>query len=164
MCDKPFERPGYLVDGARKYPGQRKWTRARFIICVGCLAAAYDVDRRVVLSAPAMESRAVRWYGIVGRGDLMPPEPCAACGREVIRNADPLLKRVTCSAACSVSLTRTRNGNKGSGKPCEACGKPITTGRADTVTCSPACRQKAYRRRRAVRWSTPPSEAVGPGG
>lgn len=45
-----------------------------------------------------------------GRGALMSPTPCAACGLSVVRNADPLLKRVTCSPSCATSLTRSRNG------------------------------------------------------
>lgn len=80
----------------------------------------------------------------------MRPTPCAACGQPVIRNADPLLKRVTCSMACDSSLSRSRNGrqgNQGSGRPCETCGERITTGRADSRYCSPKCRQKAYRQR-----------------
>lgn len=149
MCDEPICGPAYLVRGARKHPGQRRWTGGQFLICGNCLACGYDVDRRVWLGIGTERDR-FRWHAIVGRGELMPPAPCAACGCEVIRNSDPLLKRVTCSAACSVSLTRTRNGNKGSGKPCETCGKPITAGRADSLTCSPACRQKAYRRRQAA--------------
>lgn len=80
----------------------------------------------------------------------MPPTPCVACGHPVIRNSDPLLKRVTCSFACDSSLSRSRNGregNKGSGQPCETCDEQITTGRADSRYCSSACRQKAYRSR-----------------
>ena len=135
----------YLVDGARKYPGQRRWTRARFTICVACHALGFDPQGHYHL--PGRERDRIRWSQVVGRGKEMPPTPCVACGLHVIRNADVLLKRVTCSPACATSLARIRNGNRGSGRPCQTCGEPITTGRADSRYCGSACRQKGYRLR-----------------
>jgi hypothetical protein len=130
----------YVVEGGIKYPRQRSWTRERFNVCAAC----HDLG-----PTPMSEwhTSRVRWYKVTGRGEVMEPTPCAACGLPVIRNADPLLQHVTCSHACTTSLTRIRNGNQGSGQPCQTCGKQITTGRADSRYCSPKCRQKAYRRR-----------------
>lgn len=133
----------FLVEGSIKYPRQRRWHPERFTICPDCHGRG---------PTPASEwyTNHVRWTLMPGRGEQMEPTPCAVCGIHVIRNADPLLKRVTCSHACTTSLTRIRNGNKGSGRPCESCGEPITTGRADSRYCGSACRQKAYRRRAAA--------------
>lgn len=150
LCgESKLDVPPYLVDGARKYPGQRRWTPGRLLLCRGCYEFGVDVETGLDRHANTREFEDARWYKIAGRGEPMPPTPCVACGQVVIRNSDPLLKRVTCSAACSVSLTRIRNGNQGSGQPCEICGTAITTGRADSRTCSAACRQKAYRQRKA---------------
>jgi hypothetical protein len=149
VCGTDELAVGYLVDGARQYPGGRRWTRTRLLICADCYAAGFDPENGYEIPA-ARERRRVRWYRLAGRGGQMEPKPCAACGQSVIRNTDPLLKRVTCSLACDSSLSRSRNGkqgNQGSGKPCETCGEPITTGRADSRYCGAACRQKAYRQR-----------------
>lgn len=145
MCGTDGLTLVYLVDGARKYPGQRRWTATRFTICEACHALGFDPQGRY--HSPGRERDRVRWSQVVGRGEQMPPAPCVNCGLHVIRNADVLLKRVTCSPACGTSLTRIRNGNRGNGQPCETCGEPITTGRADSQYCGSACRQKAYRRR-----------------
>ncbi|NUL05993.1 hypothetical protein HRW07_22730 [Streptomyces lunaelactis] len=140
---------GYLVDGYRQYPGGRRWTRTRLLICAGCYTAGFDPETGCEIPAARKRPR-LEWRQLAGRGHVMDPTPCAACGQSVIRNSDPLLKRVTCSLACDSSLSRSRNdreGNKGSGEPCEACGEVITTGRADSRYCGSACRQKAYRQR-----------------
>ncbi|GHA64064.1 hypothetical protein GCM10010330_16110 [Streptomyces tendae] len=140
VCATPFaDQPAHLVQGARWI--RRRWWRTPLQICTDCYTdqrGYWNNDHRTL---------PVKWLGLVGRGAPMPPTPCVSCGQPVIRNSDPLLKRVTCSQSCSVSLTRSRNGGKGSGQPCETCGEPITTGRADSRYCKPACRQKAYRRR-----------------
>lgn len=140
---------GYLTDGARKYPGMRRWTRARLLICHSCYTAGFDpATGYTVLST--REKPRLRWDRLAGRGKPIDPAPCAACGQPVVRNNDPLLKRITCSAACDSSLSRRRNGasdNQGSGQPCAMCGAVITTGRADARYCGTACKQKAYRRR-----------------
>ncbi|MGW5427919.1 hypothetical protein ACWET9_11965 [Streptomyces sp. NPDC004059] len=148
MCGTEDLDVVHLVDGGIKYPGQRRHYRARFNICSDCYAAGFTDSGS--MHPPGRERGRVVWHQVVGRGDLMPAAPCAACGQLVIRNDDPLLKRVTCSQSCSTSLTRIRNGNQGSGNPCETCGEPITTGRADSRYCSPACRQKAYRKRQSA--------------
>lgn len=142
MCSGVIEGPVYLVSGARKWG--RRWLSAQLGICGACYRLATP-------GAPAAtrEKPKVRWYDMTGRGEQQSAAACEACGRMVIRNADPLLKRVTCSHSCATSFTRSRNGNQGSGQPCEVCGTAITTGRADSRTCSPACRQKAYRQRKA---------------
>ncbi|MEU0038460.1 hypothetical protein [Streptomyces sp. NPDC006333] len=133
----------YLVQGSVKYPKQRSWYPERIHICRDCHGRGETpVDQWYV--------NHVRWTRVVGRGDLMPPTPCERCGLHFIRNGDPLLKRMTCSASCLTSLSDSRNasrGNKGSNQPCESCGEPITTGRADSRYCGSSCRQKAYRRR-----------------
>ncbi|MGW1503758.1 hypothetical protein ACWCQW_35400 [Streptomyces mirabilis] len=148
LCGDSFkDGPGYLVEGARKYPKQRRWWPGRFLICAGCYGFGHDPETGALRPEHMRELDGARWYRVVGRGEQMPPVPCAACGRPFIRNADPLLKRPTCSPTCSTDLTRIRNGNQGSGQPCEACGEQITTGRADSRYCGAACRQKAYRRR-----------------
>lgn len=146
MCESPLTGPGYLVDGATKHG--RKWWRAQLLICEACYTrGGPDPETGLTRAASLREAPRRRWSYLVGRGEQMPPAPCAACGQMVVRASDPLLKRVTCSRACSTSLTRSRNGGKGSGQPCETCGKQITTGRADSRYCGSACRQKAYRRR-----------------
>ncbi|MFC5803127.1 hypothetical protein [Streptomyces formicae] len=146
MCDADDLEVGYLVDGARKYKGQRRFWRERFVICGDCYRAGFTPEGGQW--PPGRQRDRIYWQDIVGRGEQMPPTPCANCGFQVIRSADPLLKRVTCSAACLTSLTRIRNGNQGSGQPCETCGDQITTGRADSRYCGSACRQKAYRQRK----------------
>lgn len=145
MCGAEDLEAVYLVDGGIKYPRQRRHYPTRFNICGDCYAAGFTENGYMYY--PGRERDRVQWHRVVGRGDLMPAAPCEHCGQLVIRNADPLLKRVTCSPSCLTSLTRSRNGNKGSGQPCETCGEPITTGRADSRYCGSACRQKAYRRR-----------------
>ncbi|RKS10032.1 hypothetical protein DFP74_5778 [Nocardiopsis sp. Huas11] len=146
MCMTPITGPAYLVDGALKH--RRRWTAELLLICGPCYTRGAPDPETGLLPAPAhRETPRVQWHGLVGRGEKLPPTPCAACGMVVVRNDDPLLKRVTCSRACSTSLTRSRNGGKGSGKPCQVCEEPVTTGRADSLYCSPACRQKAYRQR-----------------
>lgn len=130
----------YVVEGGARYHRQRAWTPERFHICGTC----YD---RGPTPVTEWGKGRVRWYQIPGRGEQMPPTPCEHCGVTFVRNADPLLRRMTCSATCLTSLTRSRNGNRGSGQACETCGEQITTGRADSRYCSSACRQKAYRRR-----------------
>lgn len=150
LCGDSFKTgPGYLVQGHRKYPGRRGWWPTRFLLCSGCYGFGYDSETGMLRDDHMRELDGARWTRVVGRGDEMPPTPCASCGRPFIRNADPLLKRPTCSDTCSTDLTRSRNGNQGPGGPCEVCAAPITTGRADSRTCSSACRQKAYRQRKA---------------
>lgn len=152
FCGTPGLEVGYLTDAARQYPGGRRWTRTRLLICSDCYEAGFDPETGYEVPS-ARERRRIRWYRLAGRGDLMPATPCANCGQSVIRNSDPLLKRVSCSLACDSSLSRSRNGklgNQGSGQPCETCGEPITTGRADSRYCGSACRQKAYRQRGAA--------------
>lgn len=124
----------------------------RFLICAGCYGKGCP-DPVTGLSRPdaARRTAAARWASLAGRGEVLPPAPCVACGLVVVRRAEKLLDGVTCSRACRTSLTRIRNGGKGSGRPCGACGKPVTAGRADSSYCGPPCRQKAYRRRTARR-------------
>lgn len=154
MCETTLDSPGYLVDGATKYG--RKWWRAQLLICQPCYTRGGPDPETGFTRSPALrEAPRYRWSYLVGRGKPMAPAPCAACGQMVVRASDPLLKRVTCSHSCSTSLTRTRNGGKGSGQPCETCGTPITTGRADSRYCGSACRQKAYRRRTRDRHPQP---------
>ncbi len=151
MCDGEFTGPGFLVDAARS-KGRRRWW-VRVLLCEPCYRRGFTTteDGRTVTAGFATRQRdRFEWFDLVGRGTEQPAAPCAACGRMVVRASDPLLKRVTCSQSCSVSLTRSRNGNNGSGNPCETCGEAITTGRADSRYCSPACRQKAYRERQAA--------------
>ncbi|MER6557230.1 hypothetical protein ABT300_05595 [Streptomyces sp. NPDC001027] len=148
MCDGEIAGPGFLVEAARS-KGRRRWG-VRELICEPCYRRGFSTteDGRIVSTAFTERQRdRFEWYSLAGRGTEQPAEPCAACGRQVVRNSDPLLKRVTCSHSCSTSLTRTRNGNNGSGQPCETCGTTVTTGRADSRYCSAACRQKAYRQR-----------------
>lgn len=146
MCEATLTGPGYLVDGAQKH--RRQWGQALLLICEPCYArGGPDPETGLTRSTSLRATARCRWHRLVGRGEQMAPTPCAACGQMVVRASDSLLKRVTCSRACSTSLTRTRNGGKGSGRPCESCGEPITTGRADSRYCGSACRQKAYRRR-----------------
>jgi hypothetical protein len=150
MCDGEFTGSGFLVEAARS-KGPRRWG-VRALICEPCYRRGFTTaeDGRTVSTAFTERQRhRFEWFSLAGRGEEQPPTSCAACGRLVVRNSDPLLKRVTCSLSCSVSLTRSRNGNKGSGQPCETCGKEITTGRADSRYCSPPCRQKAYRQRQS---------------
>jgi endogenous inhibitor of DNA gyrase (YacG/DUF329 family) len=149
MCDSEFAGPGFLVDAARS-KGSRRW-KVRALICKPCYRRAWttDTDGRTVTTGYAARQRdRFEWFDLVGRGAEMPAAPCVSCARMVVRASDPLLKRVTCSHSCSVSLTRKRNGNKGVDRPCPECGDPIDTGRADSRYCSNACRQRAYRKRR----------------
>ena len=142
MCSASFAgQPAYRVGGA--YWANRRWNRADHLICAGCYEekrGQFNRDHRALK---------LSWMATVGRGKEMPPTPCEACGQLVVRNAETLLRRVTCSAACATSLTRSRNGGKGSGRPCEECGTAITSGRADSRYCGSACRQKAYRQRKS---------------
>ncbi|GHF57757.1 hypothetical protein GCM10018783_28920 [Streptomyces griseosporeus] len=142
MCATEFaDQPAYLMQGAQW--GRRRWGRALLLICRDCH------DNRRGYCNDDHKALPVRWTGLVGRGKPMPATLCTACGLQVVRNGDPLLRRVTCSPSCSTSLTRSRNGGKGSGAPCETCGEQIVTGRADSRYCSPRCRQKAFRQRQS---------------
>lgn len=146
MCDTPIAGAACLVEATRRH-GRRTWG-TRELICEPCYRKGWlDPETGLSRSADLRSRRGFEWHQLVGRGGEVPPAPCASCGRAVIRNADPLLQRVTCSHSCSTSLTRTRNGGKGSGQPCDTCGTPVTQGRADSRYCSSACRQKAYRKR-----------------
>jgi hypothetical protein len=161
MCSTVIDGPGYLVSGARKFG--RTWQGTRFLVCDTCYSLGGPRPDGLSRAATLRETPKARWDALVGHGEQMPPTPCEACGAAVVRNRDPRLKRITCSDACAVSLTRTRNGNQGSGQPCETCGQTITTGRADSRYCGSACRQKAYRRRKAVGGAPiPPPTATAP--
>ncbi|MEH0627903.1 hypothetical protein [Streptomyces stelliscabiei] len=153
MCETTLTGPGYVVDGASKH--RRTWWRAQLLICQSCYDRGIDPETGLTLGYAAQRTARHQWINLVGRGKRLLPSPCAACGQLVVRNGDPLLKRVTCSRSCSTSLTRSRNGGKGSGQPCETCGEPIATGRADSRYCGSACRQKAYRRRARDRHAQP---------
>ncbi|MFF4205774.1 hypothetical protein ACFYZ8_34565 [Streptomyces sp. NPDC001668] len=142
--------PAYLVSGAVRRG--RRWVGGRLLVCARCYGEG-GPDPVTGLSRPdaARRTARVRWVDLIGRGEVMAPTPCVACGLLVVRRAEKLLAGVTCSRACRTSLTRIRNGGKGSGRPCGACGTPVTAGRADSSYCGPPCRQKAYRRRSASR-------------
>lgn len=142
--------PAYLVSGAVRRG--RRWAADRLLICAGCYSKG-SPDPATGLSRPdaARRTAAARWTDLIGRGEVLAPTPCVACSLVVVRRAEKLLAGVTCSRACRTSLTRTRNGGRGSGRPCGACGTPVTAGRADSSYCGPPCRQKAYRRRAAAR-------------
>lgn len=142
VCQQPLgNQPAYLTQGARWI--RRRWRSARLLVCPPCWRegrAYWNTDHRAL---PIM------YTSLLGRSRTeLPPTPCAKCAQLVIRAADPLLKRITCSVACSASLSRSRNGREETARPCATCGTPITTGRADSKYCSNACRQKAHRSRR----------------
>lgn len=147
LCGNPFSGPAYVVNASRKQ-GHRRW-RTRELICEPCyMRGRIDPETNIVPVDSERTADRFQWYPWpTGRGELLPPTACEACGLVIVRHGDPLLKRVTCSASCLTSLTRSRNGSQGSGQPCETCSEQITTGRADSRYCGPACRQKAYRRR-----------------
>ncbi|WP_405191609.1 hypothetical protein OG473_38355 [Streptomyces anulatus] len=144
----------YLVDGVRRGRRRRGTTRfARLLICGTCYERGRpDPDTGRTRAVSARRTETAEWWGLAGRGPALPPELClAGCGLTVVRGAEVLMRGVTCSAACRTSLTRRRNGGRGSGRPCGACGTLVTAGRADSAYCDAACRQKAYRRRAADR-------------
>lgn len=140
----------YLVDGVRR---GRRPKFARFLICGACYERGLpDPDAGRTRAVSARRTETAEWWGLAGRGEALPPQACVAgCGLIVVRGAEALMQGVTCSRACRTSLTRKRNGGLGSGRPCGACGEPVTTGRADSAYCDGKCRQKAYRRRVASR-------------
>ncbi|MEV7892390.1 hypothetical protein ACWD3I_24905 [Streptomyces sp. NPDC002817] len=141
--------PVYLVVGAVRRG--RRWVGGRLLICAGCYGRG-GPDPVTGLSRPgaARRTATARWTELAGRGEVMAPTPCVNCSLLVVRRAEKLLAGVTCSRACRTSLTRIRHGGRGSGRPCGACGKAVTAGRADSAYCGRACRQKAYRRRAAA--------------
>lgn len=150
MCGDSFGGPAYLVNASR-WKGRRYWG-TRELICEPCyMRGRINPETNLVPLDAERTGDHFQWHPWpTGRGKLLPPTPCEACGLEIVRHNDPLLKRVTCSASCLTSLSDSRNamrGNKGSAQPCETCGEPITAGRADSRYCGSACRQKAYRRR-----------------
>ncbi|MFF4839266.1 hypothetical protein ACFY2G_04285 [Streptomyces collinus] len=150
MCDGEITGPAFLVDAARS-KGRSHW-KVRALLCEPCYRRGWTAtpDGRTVTAGDAARTNGrFQWLDLVGRGTEQPAEPCAACGQMVVRASDPLLKRVTCSQSCSVSLTRKRNGNQGTDQGCAECGDRIDTGRADSRYCSGACRQRAYRKRHA---------------
>ncbi|MEU2578686.1 hypothetical protein ACIP3B_35950 [Streptomyces anulatus] len=155
----------YLVDGiwlGRRRRGTTRFTR--LLICDACYERGRpDPHTGRTRAASARRTGTVEWWGLAGRGTVLPPQACAAgCGLVVVRGAEVLMRAVTCSRACRTSLTRRRNGGRGSGRPCGACGTPVTTGRADSAYCDAACRQKAYRRRRAADRTPNPTPAPAP--
>ncbi|MFB6881418.1 hypothetical protein ACFCY8_11335 [Streptomyces noursei] len=152
QCEKTLGRAavGYLVEGIARPTGRRRrWQPARALICHTCYRAG-AAHPRSGLTRPqdARRGRNFEWFALVGRGAPLPPTPCAGCGIKTVRGQEPALRRVTCSAACRTALTRVRRGGNGSGRPCPVCGRPVTTGRADTLYDRATCRQKAYRTRR----------------
>ncbi|MFD8823867.1 hypothetical protein ACFV1C_16085 [Streptomyces sp. NPDC059605] len=150
----------YLVDGARR---QGRRSRAlRFLICEACYERGCpDPETGLTREVSARRTKRAEWWSLAGRGEALPPQECVAgCGLVVVRGAETLMKGVTCSRACRTSLTRKRNGGQGSGRPCGACGKPVTAGRADSAYCGGRCRQKAYRRRAAARTADPVPELL----
>ncbi|MEV7660131.1 hypothetical protein AB0O39_39045 [Streptomyces anulatus] len=147
----------YLVDGVRRGRRRRGTTRfTRLLICETCYErGSPDPDTGLTRAVSARRTKTAEWWALAGRGPALPPQLClAGCGLTVVRGAEVLMRGVTCSAACRTSLTRTRNGGRGSGRPCGACGTLVTAGRADSAYCGAACRQKAYRRRVADRTPT----------
>lgn len=154
MCaDDLSGGPAYLVGGTARHG--RRWVASHLLICGRCYNKGCP-DPVTGLSRPSAtrQTKTARWMELTGRGAVLPPTPCVACGLVVVRRAEKLLKGVTCSRACRTSLTRIRNGGVGSGRPCGACGRAVTAGRADSAYCGPPCRQKAYRRRAAARAAT----------
>ncbi|MFJ3877132.1 hypothetical protein ACIPW5_06705 [Streptomyces sp. NPDC090077] len=150
MCEQPLLPVGFLVSGAVRVD-RWAWQGDWLVICEACyLAGAPDPVTGLPRPAAARSTATASWSGdLVGRGEVMAPTPCAACGQVLVRRAEPLLEHVVCSPACRTSLTRTRNGYHGSGLACEGgCGRVVTTGRADSRYCTAACRQRAYRRRK----------------
>ncbi|MFJ7242364.1 hypothetical protein ACIQWB_35295 [Streptomyces olivaceus] len=150
MCGNPFNGPAYLVNASRR-KGRRQWGTRELICEADYRRGRPHPDTGIVPGDSERTGDRFQWHPWpTGRGALLPPTPCEGCGLVVVRHGDPLLKRVTCSAACLTSLSASRDatrGNKGSGQPCATCGATITTGRADAQYCKPACRQKAYRQR-----------------
>ncbi len=151
--------PAHLVTGTTKKNDRR--FHGTFLICAACYAKGAP-DPVTGLTRPAADRRTgkAEWLDLAGRGSILPPDPCIACGLVVVRRAERLLKGTTCSRACRTSLTRNRHGGRGSGRPCGACGQPVTSGRADSAYCRPSCRQKAYRHRLTT--ATPPAPAPVP--
>ncbi|MGC5530412.1 hypothetical protein [Streptomyces sp. SR-10] len=148
----------YLVDGVRHGRRRRGTIRfTRLLICETCYERGCpDPDAGRTRAVSARRTKTAEWWGLAGRGPALPTQLCfAGCGLTVVRGAEALMRGVACSAACRTSLTRRRNGGRGSGRPCGACGTPVTTGRADSAYCDAACRQKAYRRRATDRAPTP---------
>lgn len=144
---------------ARSPPGATRFTR--LLICDACYERGRpDPDTGLTRAASARRTGTVEWWGLAGRGTVLPPQACGAgCGLTVVRGAEVLMRGVTCSAARRTSLTRRRNGGRGSGRP---CGTPVTAGRADSAYCDAARRQKAYRRRRAADRTPNPTPAPVP--
>lgn len=155
MCETGLLGTAYLVDGARRQ-GRRAPTR--FLICQSCYERGCpDPETGLTRALSSRQTQSVEWRGLAGRGTALPPQACiASCGLVVVRGAEKAMRGVTCSRACRTSLTRKRNGGIGSGRPCGACGTPVTAGRADSAYCSAACRQRAYRSRRARRLLSDP--------
>ncbi|MEJ8653733.1 hypothetical protein WKI65_38225 [Streptomyces sp. MS1.AVA.3] len=151
MCSGPLGAVGYLVEGHGRPAGRRRcWMPTRALACRACYRAGAP-DPHTGLSRPhaARRGEQFEWFRLVGRGTPLPPQPCAGCGQRLVRGYEPLLRHITCrSAACRTALTRVLAGGCGSGRPCPVCGRPVTTGRADTLYDTAAC-QKAYRRRTA---------------
>ncbi|MFJ9891611.1 hypothetical protein ACIQRW_38000 [Streptomyces sp. NPDC091287] len=153
----------YLVDGARLGGRRRGTTRfTRLLICDACYERGRpDADTGRTRAGSARRTETTEWWGLAGRGAALPPQACiAGCGLAVVRGAGRLMRGVTCSRACRTTLTRRRNGGRGSGRLCGACGTPVTAGRADSAYCDAACRQKAYRRRAADRAPEPDPDPV----
>ncbi|KOT71122.1 hypothetical protein ADK47_32620 [Streptomyces rimosus subsp. rimosus] len=150
MCGADLLRgTAYLVDGVWRRGRRQRFDR--FLICQTCYELGRpDPATGRTRAASARRTESVEWWGLAGRGAALPPQACVAgCGLVVVRGAEALIRGVTCSRACRTSLTRKRNGGRGSGRPCGACGETVTAGRADSAYCDAKCRQKAYRRRRA---------------
>lgn len=137
----------YVVDGSRRRG--RRWKPTHLLVCEACYErGAPDPETGLTRPASTRRTTTAEWWDLAGRGAPLPPQACiAGCGLTVVRGSEVLMRGVTCSRACRTSLTRKRNGGRGSGRPCGACGESVTAGRADSAYCGAACRQKAYRRR-----------------
>ncbi|GAA2425530.1 hypothetical protein GCM10010433_26880 [Streptomyces pulveraceus] len=139
MCPAGLEggATAYLVSGARRRG--RRMEAARLLVCEACYERGLpDPHTGRIAPLSARRTDGVEWWGLAGHGPALPPGACAAgCGLVVVRRAEALMKKVTCSRACQASTTRIRNGGRGSGRPCMACGQPVTTGRADSASAAP---------------------------
>lgn len=141
MCRHRITGPAYLVTGIRMKHGHH-W-KVRELICGSCY-------RRGITRPPhAHQVNGFQWFKLVGRGAELSPTPCASCGRLVVRNAETLLRWVTCSHTCLTRISSHRDGDSEGSRSCRSCGKPLTTGRCDALYCSAKCRVRAHRRKKA---------------
>lgn len=150
-CSTPIthQQVAYRVRGLHR-PGPRRRPQAArsALICQPCYTRGTRPDGLSTAAADRTHPDGTFvWESIIG-GPLLPPHPCAGCGRTIVRgDGGKRMRHITCSPACD---KRARRLAAQPSRPCSrrGCEQRIPpAARADAAYCSHACRSAAHRDR-----------------